>query len=714
MPQIAYMKYLDAEEQKGADKARFECSDKIVCFDVSPEMDFIVCECRDGTIHLWSLQTGSKIWVRPTLTKKEFYSGYPDNTAYRVVGNNSLSYYRSVTFHPNGKSVLAGTLQFVYTVGGERKDLFPSSKCVFSNFVFCKNKKEILTYCPNKPKEVALWNMVNGEKLLIIAADQEIAACTISEDGSQVALSQVTHGVFLFDRVNKSFQMILRIRLIDCGLMHFTSDKNTLVCGFLGFTFEEHSGSYKGVFYGPPRFISITVNPDPDLEPLQFQTFRLWPYNSSGTLDLWDDFISQTMDFSWARNVQVIPKHCLYAGSYIKLDDESALVGSPACKYVTMMNTFHAMAFRSIKGRNVEQIAFSLEGDAIYSVIPVPERKVKVTVLRMSSRDLVNTKVFLDSVSIFPTRDGIVLLKHDRVAELWSFDMSTCLRPLPKVTGCDIVSSVSEELIACCSSVPFYESSEDSEDLEDQDSDNSGDWLIGYMDAWYDYQNYLTYKSTLVINYLGVNRTKSTTVSSLNTVLDAGEEILSVFCINSSEVLVCTSRESEVFKERLVKVKLSLRKNGLILWERAAFWIDPMGIMSNALCSSKHEFVVTWNTLEEGHGLHILNADTGETLHVFLGDQNDIVDCKFLDDESLVCCSGDNFLRLYNVRAGVLLSILDIGEQPFCSGACLYQPLVAIGLSGARIKFVHVQLPKETEKTPRLVSFISLLVIAVN
>ena len=85
-------------------------------------------------------------------------------------------------------------------------------------------------------------------------------------------------------------------------------------------------------------------------------------------------------------------------------------------------------------------------------------------------------------------------------------------------------------------------------------------------------------------------------------------------------------------------------------------------------------------------------------MHVFLRDQKDIVKCKFLDDESLVCCSEDNFLRLYNIRTGDLLSILDIGERPLCLGACLYQPLVAIGLSETRIKFVHAQLQTESKK----------------
>ena len=699
-PKIPYMKHLKNEDQRRADKARFYCSDKIVCFDVSPEMDYLICECRDGTICLWSLLTGNKIWVRPTFAKKEFYSGYPDDGAYRVVGKTSLSYYRSVTFHPNGESVLAGTLQFVYTLGGDRKDLFPSSDSIFSNFVFCKDKKEVLTDRPNKPKEVALWNIVNGENVLNIVADEEIATFTISEDGSQVAFSQVTFEIIIFDRVNESVQRILRAESVVCGLMHFTPDtENTLVCGFLGFTVEEECGTYNSYFCDQSQFLS--VNSDLDFDPVEPETFTLWPYDSSGTLD-WDlgywDLTMQNISDCWVH--RVIPSKFLYAGSYIRLNDKSALVGSPAGQYVAMVNTEEA--FRLPNGGVVEKIAFSLEGDAIYSITSELESfhdTLTLTVFRMSNNELLSTKIFPGPISIFPTRDGVMLLKHDRVAELWSFDMSTCLRPLPKVTEYEKVYTISEVFKACCYSVPFYELSED---LENEGSDNSEDWPndIDSQDHW-------------VIDVLDVTSAGSRIVSSLKADLDADEVILSVLCSDPSQVLLCTLKDEDIGVLLLENVKLSLRKNGLIVWERTTCWIDCT-IESHLLCSPRNEFVATWNTLDQGHGLHILNADTGETLHVFLGEQCAIVDCKFLDDKSVVCCSGDNFLRLYNIRTGDLLSILDIGERSVCLGACLFQPLVAIGLSGTRIKFVHVQLPKETKKTVRLVSFISFLVIAVD
>ena len=141
LPNVPYMEYVDKEDHKASDQARFYCSDTVACFDVSPELDYLVCECRDGTIHLWSLQSGNREWVRPSLSKREFYVGVPFDSAYREI-KNCLSLYRCVVFHPHGKSVLPGTLQQVYTLSGERKDLFPKSDCTFSNCVFSRDKKE--------------------------------------------------------------------------------------------------------------------------------------------------------------------------------------------------------------------------------------------------------------------------------------------------------------------------------------------------------------------------------------------------------------------------------------------------------------------------------------------------------------------------------------------------------------------------------------------
>ena len=69
-PKIPCMKNLDNDKQnEKAVQGRFYCSDKIACFDVSPERDYLVCECQDETIHLFSLQTVTKVWVRPSPIK---------------------------------------------------------------------------------------------------------------------------------------------------------------------------------------------------------------------------------------------------------------------------------------------------------------------------------------------------------------------------------------------------------------------------------------------------------------------------------------------------------------------------------------------------------------------------------------------------------------------------------------------------------------------
>ena len=192
-----------------------------------------------------------------------------------------------------------------------------------------------------------------------------------------------------------------------------------------------------------------------------------------------------------------------------------------------------------------------------------------------------------------------------------------------------------------------------------------------------------------------LNVTSAEFVSSMMTSINGNEYVWSISCNNQHQLLVCTYEEMTV-EPWMEKPRLSLRIYGFVIWERDTGWslscVDPQ-----MMFSPQNELVVTWKTLDSGRGLHILDSKKGETLHVFLKGDNDIVDCKFLDCESLVCCSGDNFLRLFNVKTGHLVTLLDIGQRPFSLGGRLHQPLVAIGLKETKLKFIQAQLPTEAQ-----------------
>ena len=495
-----------------------------------------------------------------------------------------------------------------------------------------------------------------------------------------------------------------------CGLMHFTSDNDTLVCGCLLASCEDYTCPFDALepderkptvsFKNPLNNVSL---PDPHFEPVDPRTFVLWPSAPPSALTECT-FMERDEGPSWASKVQrEIPY--LFAGSYISLNNETILVGSPDHKYVTMLNVGLLQSesdstYSSNVNVGVRKIIFSMEGDAVYVVssgqfVYLSSEEVKITIWRLSSREFLKTKTFFGPVSIVPTKEGLVLFKNDRVAELWNFDLSECIRSIVKLTSdTSIVYSVtlipvSDELIA------FYYSPQSREpiyirSLESEENENLHHDLLECTPLENCREYCLDFISTTSVQ-------GGKLVSSLwFTDYDEGGYLYNISCNSPSNVLVCRFERESWGPIDKGEVTVSLLNKGSVKWERIA---DNSYLRDeHMIFSPKNEFVVTWNTLDDGQGLHVLDADTGETLHVLLRDQKDIIECKFLDDESLVCCSGDNFLRLCNFRTGDLLSVLDIGEQPLCLGACLYQPLVAIGLSGTRIKFVHVQLPTESKK----------------
>ena len=95
------------------------------------------------------------------------------------------------------------------------------------------------------------------------------------------------------------------------------------------------------------------------------------------------------------------------------------------------------------------------------------------------------------------------------------------------------------------------------------------------------------------------------------------------------------------------------------------------------------DLVVTWKSLKAEYGIDILDSKTEDTRNVFLEDHDhqSISNCKFVGDgKVLVCCSrSDNFLRLFNVQSGDLLSVLDIREEPFSLEPVLASLLSPLG-----------------------------------
>ena len=69
-PEIPYMEVVHKETRQGGVVAQFYCSLIVLCLDVSPQLDYMVCECNNGMLQLWSLHTGKLVWTRPVIVEK--------------------------------------------------------------------------------------------------------------------------------------------------------------------------------------------------------------------------------------------------------------------------------------------------------------------------------------------------------------------------------------------------------------------------------------------------------------------------------------------------------------------------------------------------------------------------------------------------------------------------------------------------------------------
>ncbi|XP_022785621.1 uncharacterized protein LOC111325967 [Stylophora pistillata] len=230
---LPYMEYLRKKEEGEAVLMRFYASNKVACFDVSPDLRHLVCECRDGTIHLWSLRTAQLLWKRAVQVPK-IYVYDPDEygayfEAYRKEEwSDPLSFYRSVVFHPTLNLILPGILCQAYTLAGDLKPLFLTSKCRFNLCSISGDKTTMLTDCPNRKKFVTQWSLKDGTEITRFSHEHDILSFAWSPSGRLMAIADSARCIYLIDTLDGLKTLIRADTPTNCSMLKLSPD-----CRFL-------------------------------------------------------------------------------------------------------------------------------------------------------------------------------------------------------------------------------------------------------------------------------------------------------------------------------------------------------------------------------------------------------------------------------------------------------------------------------------------------
>ena len=439
-PEIPYMEFMHSQIQQGAVLARFQSSSCVACFDVSPQSDYLVCECGNGTIQLWSLLTGKLVWERPVIISKTFYY----RTFRKSPSSPVLSLYRSVVFHPTMEVILPGVLSCAYGMDGDLTPLFPESKCSFTVCSVSGDRTSILTDCPDDARCIILWSVKNGSEISRTTRCKDVLSFAWSQDGSLLAISHSTGLICLVD-VGTGFRTLAEITTSEiCGMIKFAPDHRFLFCKHTPpIPFDEHR---QGHF-----LFCLNVNNDNDhsfsldvfYDRVSYVPWKYESHSKSGFL-LGDPILCVFDGFTHKED-----------GVAFLLTEQSVLISYRSDKeIIEMLNvneltkqTKAACAPASLSSiKSVNKVAFSLNGKSIYVVSGAAVETVSA--LDISSGKVKAEKSSRTIISLVPVEEG-VLLATNHTLELWNFQLSVCVCKWSNIPKVCYVIPLSEVLVAC-------------------------------------------------------------------------------------------------------------------------------------------------------------------------------------------------------------------------------------------------------------------------
>ena len=417
-PEIPNMEVVHKETQQGGVLARFECLSVVICLDVSPQLDYLVCECDDGILQLWSLQTGRLVWTRPVLVEKSSMRSWLGHKSRKLPSVNALSFFRSVVFHPTKECILPGILSQAYTMDGDLKPLFPGCNCRFSVCSISGDKTKILTNCLESSKCLVLWSLESGSEVDRILVNEDILSFAWSGDGRLLVISHSSGVISLYD-VMCNFRKLTQMATPEvCGMVKFSPDHRFIFCcAVKEDIYEDSSFCLKVVKEANNTFSLTIVSGDSET----FESF-----NDCGFL--FGDLISTKG-----------PQYGLTFG----LDKQRQL--RSFSNAIEMVDTKYVNRNDQGVDTSTTGIAISLDGQIVFV-----SSMTSVTAYDVSSGKLkaeINCELLLYR-PLCPVRGGVLILTSESTVELWSGNLAKRIKRWTNLPGVEQLIPISEERVA--------------------------------------------------------------------------------------------------------------------------------------------------------------------------------------------------------------------------------------------------------------------------
>ena len=632
---ISHMEYLNKSDLQGAVETLFYCSSEVACFDVSPQSDYMVCECRDGTIQLWSLHTGKLMWKRPVMKIKL----YANNCgAYRVHEPSPfrhhplLSCFSSAVFHPTKEVVLPGVLSHAYTFQGDQIRLFSESNCSFS--VCSISGNTIITDSPDDAKCLIMWSLKDGTEITRVTRDEDVLSFARSRDGKLLVISHFTGSICLVDVMN-GFRTLAELATFNgYGRVEFSPDHQFIYCWcFHQFGFIHLHLCLTIHMEASENFTLSIASPSVGIKRLPFL--------------LGDQLFCVAKRYRYRLS--------MFERSFVFVfNKQSVLKSSPCSDVIEILPLDYLSNDVDVKNTFVRNFVFSLNGETVYTVTHEKEG-ARLTAWDVSSGELKAEKSNVseirgpDDCHLVAVRDGVLFTTSSGTIELWNPELSECIRCWTYTGVIRGMISISAERVV----------------------------LTG--------------------------RTPRAKVFILDTT--RGGEVLTIKLFDR-QFIACNSKCQLVTTADSLPESIQLWYGTTLLWKKT--W-PPLGdeyyLSLGVMFSPGGHFFVIWGvTPLHKKGVYVLDAISGNTLHILLRGEDGFHRCKFVSDEECVILTSHkrcSYLRLFDVRSGHLLSVIDIIKEfsTYLLASCPGKGLIAIAdRHHTNFKVIQMKIPKLKNK----------------